>query len=106
MANRTLDLRIPHGLSREEARRRIQAHLTELESAKGVASIGQVHHQWTGDDATFRLTTLGQQATGRARVTDTAVELSIDLPWMLAALADKLRPQIEQEARKALEHKP
>ena len=34
-----------------------------------------------------------------------AVKVEVELPWLLAAMAEKLRPRIEEEGRKMLEEK-
>ena len=53
----------------------------------------------------FRLTAMGQAITGRVDVQPSAIKLDIDLPWLLAAFAEKFRPRIEQEGRRMLEDK-
>ena len=46
-----------------------------------------------------------QTINGRIDVEATVVKVELELPWLLAAMAEKIRPQIEQEGRKMLEEK-
>jgi hypothetical protein len=104
-SRRTLDVNIPHQLGREAARQRLANRVAEFEQGKGLNGLAQVRHQWAGDQMNFEFTAMGQKATGRINVLDDVLKLSIDLPWFLAALADKLRPKIEEEGRRMLEKK-
>ena len=102
--NKTISVSIPHRLSQDEARARIQKGLTDLK-AQHAASIAQVAEQWNGNQMSFKLTAMGQAITGRVDVQPSAIKLDIDLPWLLAAFAEKFRPRIEQEGRRMLEDK-
>jgi hypothetical protein len=105
MANRTLDLTIPHKLTRDEVRARLAEQITKFEGGNAFAGIAAAEHHWTGDRLDFTFKAMGQQARGWLDIHDSDVKLSIELPWMLAMLADKLRPQVEAEGRKLLEKK-
>ena len=102
--NKTITITIPHRLTQQEARSRIQKGIGDLK-AQHAASIAQVAESWNGDQMSFRLTAMGQAITGRVDVQPSAIKLDIDLPWLLAAFAEKFRPRIEQEGRKMLEEK-
>ena len=104
MNNKTISISIPHRLTQEEARSRLQKGLTDLK-AQHAASIAQVSETWNGNQMSFRLTAMGQAITGRVDVLPSTIKLDIDLPWLLAAFAEKFRPRIEQEGRKMLEEK-
>ena len=102
--NKTITITIPHRLTQQEARARLQKGIADLK-AQHAASIAQVAETWNGDQMSFRLTAMGQAITGRMDVQPSAIKLDIDLPWLLAAFAEKFRPRIEQEGRKMLEDK-
>jgi hypothetical protein len=102
---KTIDVSIPHRLGREEARTRLKSGVERLQSQFG-GQVAQIQHTWTDYRADFAFSTMGQGITGRMNVEDEAIKLSVDLPWMLAVLADKIRGRIEQEGRKLLERKP
>ena len=102
--NKTITITIPHRLTQEECRTRLQKGVADLKT-QHAASIAQVSETWNGNEMSFRLTAMGQAITGRVDVQPSAVKLDIDLPWLLAAFAEKFRPRIEQEGRKMLEDK-
>ncbi len=101
MTGKTLDISIPHQLGRAEARRRV-ADGVEKATAQFAGSVGQVERAWTGDRLDFAVSALGQRVSGWLEVQDEAVQIQVLLPWLLAKLAERLRPQIESEARKVL----
>jgi hypothetical protein len=47
---------------------------------------------WTGDHLEFRVSALGQGASGSIDVAEDHVRLEILLPWLLAQLGEKVRP--------------
>ena len=102
--NKTITVSIPHRLSQDEARARLQKGLTELK-AKHASSIAQVDENWNGNAMTFRLTAMGQAISGRVDVQPSAVKLDIDLPWLVAMLAERIKPKVEEEGRRMLENK-
>jgi hypothetical protein len=60
---------------------------------------------WTGDHLQFRVSALGQAASGGIDVTDDRVNLEVVLPWLLAKLAEKIQPLIRKEGALMLEKK-
>jgi putative polyhydroxyalkanoate system protein len=99
-----LSINIPHQLSREEARRRIQQQVEDLRRQHG-GLLSRLEDRWSGDRLDFSVSLLGQTLTGVAFVEDTAVRLEIVLPWMLALLAGPVKGRIEQQGRNLLGHK-
>lgn len=104
MQTKTISLSIPHRLSQDEARARIQNTLAGLKSQQA-ARLAQVEEHWAGDHMDFRLAVMGQSVTGRVDVRDSAVDLAIDLPWILAMFADKVRGEVQREGTRLLEKK-
>jgi hypothetical protein len=122
--SRPVTVTIPHALGREEAKRRIadgfgqfQEHLVAGLSGQDVGGRGggflasalrstiSLTQQWNGDRLEFSGGGLGQKVTGRIDVGDDAVIMQVDLPEMLAALADRFAGQLRHEGAKMLEHK-
>ena len=101
MNNKTIELSLPHHLSQDEARTRLQKGIADFRQQHG-GKLASVEEQWTGNHLDFQFAVMGQRATGRVDVDPEVVRLSIDLPWLLAMLAEKIRPQIEQEGRRLL----
>jgi hypothetical protein len=104
VSNKTITVTIPHRLTQDEARLRLQKGITDLKT-RHAASIAQVDETWTGNQMAFKLSAMGQAITGRVDVLPDAVKLDLDLPWMLAMLAEKIRPRVEAEGRRMLEQK-
>ncbi len=105
---KTVDVTIPHRLTRDEARSRLRDGADRLQaqfSGAGGGQVAQVQQNWQDYHSDFRFTAMGQSITGRMDVEADAVKLSVDLPWMLAMIADKIRGRVEQEGRKLLEKK-
>ncbi|MBN8971380.1 MAG: polyhydroxyalkanoic acid system family protein [Rhizobiales bacterium] len=92
---------IPHRLSREEARRRLQSGLTRAASHVPVLSVDEEH--WDGDRMTFRVRALGQAASGQVDIADDHVRLEVMLPWLLQRFAEVAQKAIRQSGRLLLE---
>lgn len=98
---KTISVSIPHRLTQEEARTRLQNGIADLKT-KHAGKITNLEETWTGNQLAFKLAAMGQKISGRVDVQPDAVKLDVDLPWLLAMLANKIRPQVEQEGRKLL----
>ena len=72
-------------------------------SFRHLFSIGE--QTWTGDHLQFRVSALGQSASGSIDVAEDYVKLEVFLPWLLAKLAETLQPLIRKEAVLLLEKK-
>jgi putative polyhydroxyalkanoate system protein len=105
LTRKSLTLNLPHRLGREEARRRLQNGIASFRT-QNAQQFAQVEDHWTGDHLDLRLVAMGQTVTGRVDVEPEQVRVEIDLPWLFAMLAEKIRGQIEQGATKLLEHQP
>ena len=70
-----------------------------------VGKLASIEDQWTEDRMEFRAIALGQTVTGRLDVLDDAVRVEVDLPRLLAAVAEMLRARIRQEGTRLLEKK-
>lgn len=102
MTEKTLDISIPHSLGKEEARRRIVQGLASAHD-QYATKLGRVDQQWNGDRMDFAVSALGGRVSGWIEVGEKAVQVHVLLPWLLAKLAERLRPQIQGEMRRVLE---
>ena len=102
MNTRTISIRVPHKLTQLEARHRIENGIADLQQ-KYAGKIGTVQQTWTGDRMDFKFAAMGQSMSGRIDVEPNDVVVNVDLPWLLAMLADKIKPQIQKEASRMLE---
>jgi hypothetical protein len=99
-----LVLSIPHRLGRDEAVRRLKSGLDR--AGRDFASVISIQQQaWTDNRLAFRVSALAQTAAGTIEVFDNTVRLELTLPWLLAKIADRFLPTIEQKGRLLLEHK-
>jgi hypothetical protein len=92
---------IPHKLGKEEAVRRLKTGFEKLHS--GFAQLAVVEDNWTGDRLDFRARILGQTASGIVDVGETSVRLEMQLPWMLAMLAEKAKAIVARQGQLMLE---
>ena len=98
---------IPHSLGKDEARRRIQAGFEHVEQQLGTGLLGLLtfRNRWDADRLNFEGTGMGQTVSGRLDVLDDAVRLEIDLPELLAALADRVLKTVKTQTQLLLERK-
>jgi hypothetical protein len=102
--SKPLVISIPHRLGKQEALRRLRDGLGEAgASFRHLFSIDE--QTWTGDHLQFRVSALGQSASGSIDVAEDYVKLEVFLPWLLAKLAETLQPLIRKEAVLLLEKK-
>jgi hypothetical protein len=97
--SKPLVVSIPHALGKEEAVRRLKSGFG---SVPGSFSQEEV---WTDDHLQFRVSALGQVASGTIDVAHDHVRLELALPWLLAQLVEKIRPQIQKRVTLMLEKK-
>ncbi|HEY9058303.1 MAG TPA: polyhydroxyalkanoic acid system family protein [Aurantimonas sp.] len=100
----TIKVDIPHKLSREAARTRIEESFGKLRQDM-LGGMVKFEDVWTGDHLDFRARVMGQAVTGRLDVLDDAVHVEVDLPVFLAAIAEKLKGRLRKEGQVLLEKK-
>jgi hypothetical protein len=104
MTSKTITVTIPSRVGPVETKRRLEDGVRHLRT-QYASQIASVEENWTGDHMDFKVNALGQSLTGRLDVLAEAVKVEIDLPWLLAAFAEKIKGEIEQRGRKLLERK-
>ncbi|MBO0661005.1 polyhydroxyalkanoic acid system family protein [Jiella sp. MQZ9-1] len=100
----TVKVDIPHKLTRETARGRIEGGFAKLREDM-LGGMVKFEDTWTGDHLDFRARVMGQTVTGRLDVLDDSVHVEIDLPGFLAAIAGKLKGQLQKQGQILLEKK-
>jgi hypothetical protein len=100
--SRPVVVTIPHRLSRQEAVKRLKAGFSKVRTSFGQGFV-VVKDEWAGDHLDFRASLLGQTTTGSVDVADDHVRLEVQLPWVLALLADKAKALVQREGRLMLE---
>ena len=100
----TVSVTIPHRLTRDEARRRLEGgfqRVTEQMAGKAVT----VDQRWSGDHLDFTARVMGQSIAGRLDVEDKVVQLELDLPGLLASMANLFKGRLKKETTLLLEKK-
>lgn len=92
---------LPHQHTKAEALKRIREGLQKVKPQLASFS-SSLEEEWQGDEMNFRMTAIGQSITGRIAVMDDSVRVEVDLPWILAAIAEKVRGQIEKKGSQIL----
>ena len=102
----TIVVNVPHNLGKGEAKRRIQdgfGAMQQLE-AGGLPGVLSFEKRWDGDQFHLKAGGLGQKISAVLEILDDSVKISIDVPNLLAALADFIKSAVTKETAKALEH--
>jgi hypothetical protein len=93
---------IPHRLGKQEASRRLKAGFGNVRSTFGEKFV-VLKDDWSGDHLDFRASLLGQSTTGTVDVAEDHVRLEVQLPWMLAMLANTAKAIVKKQGQLMLE---
>lgn len=98
---------IPHTLGKEEARRRLIDGFGRMrqQMTGGLSAMVKFQDRWEDNRLHFEGTTLGQRITGRIDVNSDSVQVQLDLPEFLTAIANRIHRKLQEEGRKLLEQK-
>jgi putative polyhydroxyalkanoate system protein len=102
--SKPLIVTIPHQLGRSEARKRLENGVGQLKTTFG-DKITSIEDTWTGDRLDARVQALGQSVAALIDVADDHVRVEVQLPWMLAMIAEKAKGMIEKQGTLLLEKK-
>ncbi|MFM6931425.1 MAG: polyhydroxyalkanoic acid system family protein [Novosphingobium sp.] len=93
---------IPHGLGREEVRRRMQSRVGEL-AGFIPGGVAQVEPSWPSEDRMdLAITAMGQQVGARIDIEEAQVVCNIDLPPALSFIEPLVQGAVEKTGRKLL----
>jgi hypothetical protein len=101
---RPVTVHIPHSLGQAEARRRIDEGfgLIQKQLSGGMLGLMSFDRRWEADRMHFEGGGLGQKITGRFDILADSVQVQIDLPDLLATLAEKIAGTLKTETQKLL----
>jgi hypothetical protein len=94
-APQPLIVSIPHRLSREEAKRRIDTGIARVRPELG-AFVNALDYRWQADTLHVSAQAMWQTITGRIAVLDEAVRVEIDLPWLMRLIGDTVGRQVRE----------
>ena len=105
--SRPVTVNIPHSLGTAEAHRRIEKGFAAIgqQMAGGLLGLASFQSRWEGDCLRFDGGALGQTITGQLNVLPDSVQIQVDLPELLAAIADRIKAGLTKETQKLLEKK-
>jgi hypothetical protein len=98
-----VSVNIPHALGSAEARRRLEQGFDNVErQMTGGLGLISFEKRWEGNRMHLQGRLMGQTITGRLEVLEQAVEMQIDLPDLLAAIANRIAGNLKTETQKLL----
>ena len=93
----TIDIRRPHQLDKEEAKRRAEALARGMEDKLGI------RWRWDGDLIRFDAPSgAAKGTTGTVTVEGNAVRVEIDLPFLLRAIKGKVESKVTEKLQEVL----
>jgi hypothetical protein len=93
---------IPHQLGKDEAKHRLQAGFNNARSRVSNSFV-TLKDAWTGDHLDFQANLLGQSTIGSVDVAEDPVRLEVQLPWVLAMVANKAKALLKRQGQLMLE---
>ncbi|MGO4388446.1 polyhydroxyalkanoic acid system family protein [Microvirga sp. 2YAF29] len=102
--SKPLVVSIPHNLGKAEAMRRLQGGMGSLKSQFG-DKVASINEAWAGDRMDFRVGAMGQNVSGHLDVMEDQVRVELQLPWILAVVAEKAKSFIQKQGTLLLEKK-
>ncbi len=94
---------IPHKLGKSEARARVASGFDQLKGQ--LSMLGNFQQQWDQDRLNFSARSMGQTIRGLIEVGDSDVRIEVELPMLLAGMAETVAGQLRQQGRILLEKK-
>ncbi len=95
---------IPHQLGALEAQRRLQTGIEQMKE-QYAGKLAVLEDRWMGHHLDFRVSAIGQTVTGTIDVAEDHVMLALQLPWVLAMIAQKAQTMIQNKGQLLLEKK-
>ncbi|MCE9607496.1 MAG: polyhydroxyalkanoic acid system family protein [Planctomycetia bacterium] len=101
---RPITVNVPHSLGKEQARQQIALGFAGISKQLTGGMLGMLSFQerWEEDRLHFEGGGLGQKISGRLDVTADAVHIQVDLPDLLAVIADRIVGTLKQQTQKVL----
>jgi len=92
-----MHISVPHHTTREEARRKIEERMANLERQYGHYAT-DIDKSWDGDRLNFSVKARGMSGSGSLEITDTEVIVDGKLPLMARPFESRIKSTIEREA--------
>ncbi len=92
---------LPHQHTKAEAIKRIREGFEKMKPQLAPYT-SLLEEEWRGDDLHFHVVVMKQTVSGRINVKDDNVRVEVDLPWILTAIGEMVRGQIEKRGSQIL----
>lgn len=92
-------VRVPHELSQQEARSRLDRFAERLQQ-KFEGQVSGLEQSWEGDTLRFQFKTYGIQLTGGIAVTENELNLDGELPFSAMMFRGKIESAIREQLEK------
>jgi hypothetical protein len=103
--SKPISVTIPHQLGVAEAKRRIAQGVVQFQGQSAGLGLARMNSEWLGDEMTFHARIAGQALSGRLAVLSDSVNLEVELPAMLSALANAIRGRLKKQGSLLLDKK-
>jgi hypothetical protein len=105
--SKPVTVNIPHHLGKAEAKRRLEEGFGSIQQNMTGGFMGMVswEKRWENDQLHFEGGALGQTISGSIHVLEHAVQIQINLPSMLAAIADRMKASLQKQTQRLLGEK-
>lgn len=101
-----IEVRIPHGLDKEEVRRRLDKAVVKARD-EYADQVGEIEAAWQGDDRlSVQLAVMGMQIDSTLDILATEILVSLELPALAGMFAGRIRDGITQRLGGLLEGPP
>lgn len=94
---RVVTVTIPHNLGRQQAVDRVRSGFDKFGDALGFGV--KLDSRWEDDTAHFSAAALGQSVTGTVDVLDAEMVIKVELPLLLAGMADKISATLGKQGK-------
>lgn len=96
-----MSMQIPHSLSQDEAKSRVQGMITSLKEQYG-SQISDLHEEWNGDTGRFSAKAMGFDLKGTLQITGNELRVDGDLPWAAKPFQGTIEATIRERAERLL----
>ncbi len=103
--SRPVAIIVSHELGKAEARRRLEEGVDQFARQVMGSGLARVQHSWEGERLNFSARALGQGIAGRLDVLEDSIRIEVDLPNLLAGMADRIKGRLRREGQLLLEKK-
>ena len=97
----TVDIKVPHSISPEEALRRIKELVTNLQREHS-ANVKNVKEKWTGQEGSVSFSVKGMSVAAKIYVGVDTVRVSSRLPFLLSFYRNKITKTIWEKGTEIL----